>query len=83
MSSQLGPILWACRRGMLELDLVLAPFARDCWDSLSVQEQDDFEQLLGYHDQDLYQWILGEQAPESIPLKHLIGRVRAHARRAL
>ena len=83
MSSQLGPILWACRRGMLELDLVLTPFARDCWDSLSVQEQDDFEQLLTYHDQDLYQWILGEQAPESTSLKRMIDRVRTHACRSL
>ncbi|MCV5902066.1 succinate dehydrogenase assembly factor 2, partial [Escherichia coli] len=34
-------IKWACRRGMLELDVVIMPFFEECFDALNEQEQRD------------------------------------------
>ena len=49
---------WGCRRGMLELDLILLPFLDACFDSLSSEEQKNFALMLEEADQDLYAWIL-------------------------
>ena len=54
----LNKIRWACRRGMLELDLFLIPFAQDKFSELSVQEKEVFWQLLEESDTDLQQWLV-------------------------
>ena len=52
----------AWRRGFLEADLVLGPFADLHLAGFSVVELDEFERLLEQPDPDLYAWIT-EQAP--------------------
>ena len=37
---------WACRRGMLELDVLLQPFVEEAFHDLSDQDQETFERLL-------------------------------------
>ena len=37
---------WACRRGMLELDVLFLPFVDEAFDSLSYEQQEIFENLL-------------------------------------
>lgn len=37
---------WACRRGMLELDVLFMPFVEDAYDSLSDNEKGIFQRLL-------------------------------------
>ena len=39
-------LLWASRRGMLELDLILTPFVENVYDTLSKDDQLRFEVLL-------------------------------------
>ena len=39
-------LVWASRRGMLELDLILAPFVENVYDSLTEDDQLRFEVLL-------------------------------------
>ncbi|BCI75286.1 FAD assembly factor SdhE [Vibrio cholerae] len=34
-AEQKARIKWACRRGMLELDVVIMPFFEECFDSLT------------------------------------------------
>jgi antitoxin CptB len=46
-------LLWASRRGMLELDLILAPFVKDVYDSLEEDDKLRFEVLLECEDQTL------------------------------
>jgi antitoxin CptB len=53
---------WACRRGMLELDLILLPFFENQFSQLSEIEQQAFAALLAEPDQDIYAQILGFQA---------------------
>lgn len=47
-------IRWDCRRGMLELDIVLAQFMEQNFERLTPQEVDVFKGLLAYSDPDLW-----------------------------
>ena len=52
---------WACRRGMLELDVILGPFVEHEYDGLNEAEQQVFERLLASDDPDLFAWFMGHQ----------------------
>lgn len=74
-------IKWAARRGMLELDLLLAPFAEHQYPQLSTEHQALFAELLTCEDQDLFAWLLNRQPPASPhfePLISLILQTVAH-----
>jgi antitoxin CptB len=56
-------INWRCRRGMLELDLILGRFAKNYVDSLTEQQFLAFEKLLMEQDPDIYAWLMGYEEP--------------------
>ena len=49
----------ASRRGFLEADLILGPFAKRHIAELDAETLDELEGLLDVADQDLYGWIVG------------------------
>jgi len=56
-------LMWASRRGMLELDLMLQPFVEQHYDQLDQTDQQLFQKLLELEDQQLFLWLVrGEQA---------------------
>jgi antitoxin CptB len=61
----LNRLRWHCRRGMLELDLVLARFLEEKCRQLTAQQRQEFERLLDLEDQALWQRISGEAAAMS------------------
>lgn len=65
-------VIWHSRRGMLELDLVLEPFVKQHYPSLSPDEQADYRHLLESQDQDLYDWFLQKRTPESPRLQSIV-----------
>ena len=52
-----------CRRGMLELDLILGRFLETHLDSMTSQQLDQFEAFLMSTDPDLYAWCMGYESP--------------------
>ncbi|MDB1124881.1 FAD assembly factor SdhE [Vibrio algarum] len=76
-------IKWACRRGMLELDVVIMPFYDECFDSLSEAEQDDFVALLECDDPDLFNWVMQHGRSEDEKLANMIDKIVAHNRSKL
>ncbi len=72
-------VRWACRRGMLELDLMLQSFFEEKYASLLSSSQRLFQQLLACDDPDLYQWLIGLHEPGPTELKAIICQIRAHA----
>ena len=55
-------LMWASRRGMLELDLMLQPFVEKHYDQLDQTDQQLFQELLELEDQQLFLWLVrGEQ----------------------
>ncbi len=57
-------VLWASRRGMLELDILLEGFSRNTYPQLSKNIQQCFQQFLNETDQDLFDWLLKKKVPE-------------------
>lgn len=52
-------LAWQCRRGMLELDVILIPFLEEHFENLSESQQKMFSELLSADDPDLYTWLMG------------------------
>ena len=69
-------ILWACRRGMLELDLLLQPFAKSIYVSLSPDDKVTFQRLLALDDPILYRWLMGKDAADDPDLQRMVDRIR-------
>jgi antitoxin CptB len=67
---------WQCRRGMLELDLLLNRFLDVGVADLNDAERADFNRLLGYQDQILHDWLMGQAVPAEPSLRALVARIR-------
>jgi antitoxin CptB len=53
------------RRGIKEMDLILERYAEDNLAGMDAAQLDVYDDLLHENDQDLYQWVTGQQpAPE-------------------
>ena len=55
-------IRWDCRRGMLELDIVLAQFMEQNFERLTPHEVEAFKDLLAYSDPDLWGLIQSNES---------------------
>ncbi len=51
------------RRGIKEMDIILARYADARLAALAPAQVDRYEALLSENDQDLYQWVSGQAAP--------------------
>ncbi|MBS0894970.1 FAD assembly factor SdhE [Tatumella sp. JGM130] len=69
-------IQWACRRGMLELDMAIMPFFKYEYDSLSDQDKQCFIHLLGADDPDLFNWMMQHGEPADPQLKRMVNLIR-------
>ncbi len=67
---------WACRRGMLELDVLFLPFVEQAFDQLSYSQQETFERLLTCDDPDLFAWFMGHQKCNDPDLAHMVSHVK-------
>jgi antitoxin CptB len=65
-------LLWASRRGMLELDLILQPFVESNYDSLSEQDKLRFEVLLEIEDQQLFMWLMKREQPVDPEMQRIV-----------
>lgn len=73
---------WACRRGMLELDLFLLSFYEKQGQSLSKEQKKIFWSLLKESDPDLFSWLMGNTLPPNKDYLDIIERIRANKRLA-
>jgi len=71
---------WACRRGMLELDVLLMPFVDEAWYLLSDENKAIFERLLICQDPELFAWFMGHEVCKDQELnsmvQHILQRVK-------
>ena len=70
--------LWRCRRGMLELDLLLGRFMELGFHQLDDTQRALFKELLEEPDPDLYAWLMGYQEPERSDFKVFVAWFRQH-----
>ena len=78
LDAQARRLLWRCRRGMKELDVMLERFARGALARASAQERGAFEELLALPDPLLAGYLLGESTPPEPHLARLAGAIRTY-----
>ncbi|MDH3644527.1 MAG: succinate dehydrogenase assembly factor 2 [Gammaproteobacteria bacterium] len=71
-------LYWRSRRGLLELELLLVPFVRDCYADLPEDAQRSYAALLELEDLDIYDWLQGRAEPEDESLVSIVERIREH-----
>lgn len=72
IAGNINRLRWQCRRGMLELDLLLLPFFEKHYLELSLSNQRLFEELLDYEDQDIYQMLIDTESVKDPTLRLLV-----------
>lgn len=72
----LSRLRWRCRRGMLELDLLLQGFLDSGYPQLDGAQQEQFAALLALSDQQLYDYLLGNLPPDEKEFIDVIERIR-------
>ena len=50
-------VRWRCRRGMLELDLILSRYLEARFDAMTEVQREAFQSLLEYPDNDIWDWF--------------------------
>lgn len=73
-------LIWSCRRGMLELDVLLRNFLDACYDNLTPMEKQNFVELLDEPDPMLFAWLMGHEVPNQLKFNHITHLIRQHAR---
>jgi antitoxin CptB len=69
-------IKWHCRRGLLELDLVLERFVARYLDALNPDQTEVFKELLAYEDNDLLDMLMGRAEPVNGNLSAVLEMMR-------
>lgn len=76
MEGERSRLLWRCRRGIREMDIVLQTFLNQSYDTLSDTDKNSFAQLLDEADLDILNWIMGKGEPENDGIKNIITLIR-------
>jgi antitoxin CptB len=78
-SPEVSRLRWRCRRGMRELDRILASFLEREYGRLDTDEQRRFAEILEFPDPDLHAFLLGKAKPSDPALARLFESIRASA----
>ena len=73
---QMQRLRWRCRRGLLELDVVLKNFLDQGYALLSPAERETFDQLLAVPDNVLWAYVQGSENPPEKELRQLVSKIR-------
>lgn len=69
-------ILWLCRRGTKELDLMFERFIKDGYAQLNEAERGVFERILAVEDDVLQAWMFGQGGSDDPEVRALFERIR-------
>jgi antitoxin CptB len=75
-NAKLNYLKWRSRRGMLELDELLIPFADKQLATLNKQQQELYETLLTLEDPILYSHLINRTVNNNVELQQLINDIR-------
>ncbi|MGB0458975.1 MAG: succinate dehydrogenase assembly factor 2 [Porticoccaceae bacterium] len=78
---QKNRLLWASRRGMLELDLLLQPFVENHYDHLTDDDKQQFHLFLELEDQQLFQWLVQKEKASDSNTQRIIDIIHASRKR--
>ena len=73
----LGCLVWRCRRGMRELDLILKRWLENHYSSASSDARAQFARFLQLPDPDIAGYLLGRETPADPAFAALVGQMAA------
>ena len=73
----INQLRWQCRRGIKEVEVILAPFFETHFSTLSTALKDQFVALLAAEDIDLFEWLTQKNYPEDGPLDEIFTAIYA------
>ena len=79
--SDYSRLKWQCRRGMRELDALLAGYLEDCYADDSEDDKAAFRAVLELADPELNAYLLQRQQPSSETIAGAIDRILRRAER--
>ena len=79
LDTQRARLTWRSRRGMLELDLILSRFVAVSLAGMSAKQLDAYENLLENIAPDLFNWLMGYQAPALEEFREIVTYIRDQA----
>ena len=71
--------VWHSRRGMLELDVLLGPFALHALPLISADEQQVYVRLLSQQDPDLFAWFMGHGVSDDQAMVAMVKKIKDYA----
>ena len=74
--AELSKLRWQCRRGTLELDILLENYLNSSYLSASDEEKETFVTLLTLEDTELLPYLMGDRIPNSEALSALVNKIR-------
>ncbi len=75
--AELDKIRWHCRRGLLELDLILEKFNQRHLLGLDPEQLDRYRELLEFQDNELLELVMGRAASPDRRYEGILQRLRA------
>jgi len=76
MSFNKSRLLWRCRRGIKEMDIILQDFVNNSYEQLSNENKNAFSNLLDEQDLDILNWIMGKGEPADSKLIGIINIIK-------
>ena len=76
MSDKKARLLWRCRRGIKEMDIILQEFINVSYDQLNDEDKNAFSKLLDEQDLDILNWIIGKNKPTNDRLANIINIIK-------
>ena len=73
--ADLKRLLWRCRRGTRELDIILERFVRYVYSGLPNEEKELFDQLLDKQDPILNEWFYQAVIPQDQGMAKIVKRI--------
>lgn len=74
--SDKSKLLWRCRRGVKELDVLFTRFVANHYDGLSVGEKESFDKLLEIEDPEILGFMLYNDHPSDAGVANIVEKIR-------
>lgn len=65
-------LIWRCRRGLKELDVIIGPFVEEHYQGLDAASRARFARLMECEDMDLFNWFLRQSQPADPELEQMV-----------
>jgi len=74
--SEKSKLLWRCRRGVKELDVILTQYLETGYDDSTDLDKQLFQDLLDYQDPDILRFFLRQEEPKDENIARIVEKIR-------